>query len=258
MVLKLITWNINSIRARQDQVLDFVESEDPDFLCLQETKVVDQEFPEDELGDLGYDVAFYGQRSYNGVAIATREPAENIQLGFPGDDKKAEKRLVALDCDGLRVISVYAPNGHALGNDKYNYKLEWYKRMRTFLDQRYKATESIVVCGDFNICPQDIDAWHETSEPERLFLSPDERAAFASLTEFGLQDAYRKLHPNDKEYSWWDYRDAGFERNHGLRIDFFLISEPVAERLKTVRIAKEARSKEKASDHAPVVMELED
>ena len=257
--MKIVTWNVNSIRARIDHVLDWIEENDPDVVCLQETKVVDQEFPEDEFGDLDYDVCFMGQRAYNGVAIISRDEASKIQRNLPSDSKEAQKRLIAATINGVRIINVYAPNGKELDSEPYAFKLDWYSRLRNHLDNDETVTEPTLICGDFNICPQDMDAYPNPGRAEgAIFLSEPEREAYQNMMNWGFEDAYRALYPEKIEYTWWDYRNAGFARNAGLRIDHFLLTPPLMKRLKDVRIDREVRSRENCSDHVPVILELED
>lgn len=253
--MKIATWNVNSIRARLDQVLDWVETHDPDIVCLQETKVTDQEFPEDEFGDLGYDVVYTGQRSYNGVAIAAKDELQSVVAQLPGDDSDEQRRMIAATIDGIRIISVYVPNGKTVGAPEYHFKLKWLGRLRKFLDNTASPSDSIVICGDFNICPEDFDAYDERLA-DSLFMTRDERAAYDNVTKFGLTDAYRHVKPHAKKFTWWDYRDAGFEKNAGLRIDHFLVSQPVLDRVTEVVIDTEERATHNASDHAPVELTL--
>lgn len=254
--MKLATWNVNSLRAREDQVLDWIETEAPDILCMQETKVTDQEFPEDAFGDLGYDVMYFGQPAYNGVAIASKEEPSRVMRGLPGDPEDADRRLIAATIAGVRVLSVYVPNGQSIGTDKYAYKLDWLERLRAFLSADSTPEDPIVVCGDLNIAPADVDVWNPAERAGSLFVSGPERRAFSALIEWGLVDAFRHFHPTEKRYSWWDYRAGSFERNRGMRIDHLLVSRPVLARGTSVTIDRRTRALEAPSDHVPVVMEL--
>ena len=257
--MKIATWNINSIRARLDQVLDWLDHHQVDVLCLQETKVVDQEFPEDEFGDIAYDVSYMGQSAYNGLAIISRDEVENQRRNLPSDPEDAQKRLLAVTIQDIRVINVYAPNGKALDSDPYTFKLDWYRRLRAYLDAESTASSPLLICGDFNICPTDLDAFADENRPEgALFLSKPERKVYQELLDWGLQDAFRKLYPESDAFTWWDYRNAGFARNAGLRIDHFLLSPPLMERLVDVHIDREQRGLINASDHVPVILELTD
>lgn len=255
--VKIVTWNVNSIRTRLDQVLDWCEEHQPDVMCLQETKVPDQEFPEDEFGDIGYDVLYWGQPAYNGVAIATLEEASDQLVGFDGEPKDDdEPRIVSLEVSGVRIVDVYVPNGQELNSEKYEYKLEWLKKLRTLLESGPDLTSSdLVLCGDFNIAPGDLDVYN-TKKISGLFVSEKERAAFSSLLELGLFDAFREREPDTQQFTWWDYRALGFPRNEGLRIDHFLVSKPVLDRTQRVWVDVSMRAGESPSDHAPVVLEL--
>lgn len=256
--MKIASWNVNSIRARLDQVLDWIERNEPDVLCLQETKVTDQEFPEDEIADLDYDVAYVGQLSYNGVAIATLDEASDVTRGFVGEPADADKRVIALTVGGVKVICIYAPNGKSMDSPDLPRKLEWYATLLETLKRDYDPTEPLVICGDFNIAPAPIDAYDADTRVGGLFMSDGELAAFQSLLDWGLTDAFRHLHPDAVGYTWWHHLFSGFFRDAGLRIDHFLVTAPLVDRIRAVTIDREARGAENASDHAPVVLELTD
>ena len=252
--MRVVSWNINSIRARLDTVLDWMEANEPDVVCLQETKVNDQEFPEDEFGDLDYDAVVFGKGAYNGVAILSRTDPEQVVRGLPGDDDDAQRRVIAATVDGVRFVDVYCPNGQAIGAEQFDFKLDWFARLHAYLDGAHAPDTPLVICGDFNITPSDEDA-HRPLEGG-LFGSERERAALAKLTDWGLTDTFRHLYPERRAFTWWDYRSAGFTRDAGLRIDHFLVTAPLVPRVKEVRIDLEARAQPKASDHAPVILEL--
>lgn len=254
--MKLATWNVNSLRARLDVVLDWIEKNRPDVLCLQETKLTDQEFPEDELGDLNYDVTYFGQRSYNGVAIASRPEMTDIVKGFPGENAGDDRRMIAATIEGVRVVCVYTVNGQSVGSDKYDFKLKWIRRLRDWLDQTSSPSSPLVVCGDFNVAPADIDVFDPIAVRGRILASEPERAALRDLMSWGLTDVFRRLHPNEQRFTWWDYRAGSWERNHGLRIDHFLATTPLLERIERITIDEPMRGKPPASDHVPVVLEL--
>lgn len=255
--MKIASWNVNSLRAREDQVLDWLESNRPDVLCMQELKMVDQEFPTDAFGDLGYDVAFFGQRAYNGVAIASRDDLVDVVRGFPGDSPDAERRLLAATIGGIRIIDIYLPNGQELGSPKYEYKLRWLEQLLDFLRAGPGPDTPLLVCGDYNIAPLDLDIWDGNAR-DGLFVSPPERQGFQRLLDWGLVDAFRHFHPSEpKQYTWWDYRAGGFERNKGMRIDHFLITRSLLARAKGVTIDRKLRANEQPSDHVPIVLELE-
>jgi exodeoxyribonuclease III len=254
--VKLATWNINSIRARTDRLATWLGNERPDVLCLQETKVEDSGFPMERLTSLGYEVATYGQRSYNGVAIASKTPLEDVTRGFGDGESDDEARLIAATTQGLRVICVYVPNGQDLASEKFGYKLAWYKRLRRYLDTHAKPSDRLVVCGDTNVTMDDLDV----SQPEKwagqIHCSPREREAFAEIMGFGLVDVFRKHHPAGRVYSWWDYRGVSFFKDQGLRIDYILATTSVAEQCSACTIDRNARKGQDASDHAPVIATL--
>ena len=257
--VKIATWNVNSLRAREDLVLDWLEREDPDVLCMQETKLTDQEFPEDPFGDLDYDVEFFGQRAYNGVAIAAHEPLNEVQKGFAGDDKKSEKRLIAATIEDIRVVDIYLPNGQSLDSDKFPYKLGWMDNLAAFLEETCDPSQPLILTGDFNLCPTALDGHPDISRPGDIFFSDEERGRYQRLLDWGLTDAFRHLYPDqEKAFTWWDYRAGGWERDRGLRIDHFLVTAPVLERVKDVIIHRSMRAEESPSDHVPVMLELED
>ena len=254
--VKIATFNVNSLRAREDIVLDWLEHEDPDVLCIQETKLTDQEFPEDGFGDLDYDVVYHGQPAYNGVAIVSHEAAEDVVRGFGEED---DRRFIAATVEGIRVVCVYVPNGESYGADKYHYKLRWLAELEEVLKKELAAHESLVLCGDFNIAPRTEDVHDaETREQNEIFMSPEERAAFARLLDLGLTDAFAHLHPDaERPYTWWHYRGGSWERNRGLRIDHHLVTKAVLDRTKSVTIHRAMRGGESPSDHVPVVLEID-
>ncbi|MEM6370590.1 MAG: exodeoxyribonuclease III [Myxococcota bacterium] len=255
--MKIVTWNVNSIRAREDIVLDWVEANAPDVLCLQETKITDQEFPEDGFVDMGYEVSFYGQASYNGVAIASRRGLGPIRKGFDEGDEEEEKRLLITEVEGTTIVDIYLPNGKSYGGDKFRYKLGWIDQLHRMLQERLSKTERLVLCGDFNIAPLDLDHYWAPDGTPRLFTSPEERAALKKLTDLGLVDVHPKVRPNERAYTWWDYRGRGFQRDEGMRIDLFLVTPQVLQEVSDIQVDRETRSGEGPSDHAPVILELE-
>ena len=258
--MRIASWNVNSLRAREDLVLDWLEAHDPDVLCMQETKLDDQEFPEDPFGDLDYDVVYHGQPGYNGVAIAARDEPKDVQRGLAGPPRDAEPRALATTVRGIRIVNVYVPNGQTHGSPKYRYKLEWLDQLIDHIASRYDPGAPLVLCGDFNLAPAAEDVWWDesTTGDTRLFVSPPERRRFRQLVEWGLVDAYRHVHPNVRTYTWWDYRNSAWETNHGMRIDHFLVTRPVLERAKDVRIDTMMRGEPSPSDHVPLVLELGD
>jgi exodeoxyribonuclease-3 len=256
--VKLVTWNINSIRQRMEKLLTWIGNEQPDVLCLQETKVEDSGFPIEALRMRGYEVVTYGQRSYNGVAIAARSPLvlTDVARGFGDGEADDEARLIAATVGGIRVACVYVPNGGELTSDKFPYKLAWYKRLRRFLDRTVKTTDSVVVCGDMNVTADDRDVCDPAKWAGQIHCSADERAALADVIAFPLVDLFRKHNPDGGVYSWWDYRSIAFFKNQGLRIDYILATQPVADRCTACTIDRNARKGQDASDHAPVIATL--
>jgi exodeoxyribonuclease-3 len=235
----------------------WLASERPDVLCLQETKVEDEGFPVATLRTAGYEVATYGQRSYNGVAIAARAPLSDVTRGLGDEEPDDEARLIAATVEGIRVINVYVPNGQDLASDKFPYKLAWYRRLRRYLERTATPQMPLVVCGDMNVTADDRDVWSPEKWAGQIHCSPAERAALAELVAFGLVDLFRKHNPDGGVYSWWDYRGVAFFKNQGLRIDHLLATNPVAARCTACTSDRTARKGQDASDHAPVIATIE-
>jgi exodeoxyribonuclease-3 len=253
--VKLVTWNLNSIRARTDRLLAWLDRERPDVLCMQETKVEDAAFPLEPLRARGYEVAVFGQRSYNGVAIASTQPLADVTRGFgdgPHDDDD-DARTIAATTHGVRVVCVYVPNGQELTSDRYPYKLDWLRRLRSFLDEHYDPNEKLVVCGDFNITFDDRDMRDPQKWHEKILCSTPERDALRTVMDFGLFDALRKHHEEAGIYTWWDMRTGAFRRDDGLRIDHFLVSQAALDACTDVVVDRDARDGATPSDHAPVI-----
>jgi len=251
--VKVATWNVNSIRARLERVLAFLERHDPDVVCLQETKVVDDAFPADELRAAGYDCATIGQKTYNGVAILSKTPADDVLRGFDdgGDDSQA--RLIAGTVKGVRCVCVYVPNGRTVGSEAYAYKLEWLGRLSRLLEKDADPARPLVLTGDFNVAPADIDVHDPEGWRDQVLCSEPERRALRELEDWGLVDGFRSVHPDRVAYTWWDYRQLGFPKNRGLRIDHLLLTRPLLERCEAIEIDREERKGKGASDHAPVL-----
>jgi exodeoxyribonuclease III len=254
--VKLATWNINSVRAREARLVAWLAKAQPDVVCLQETKTEDAGFPTEVLKRAGYDVVLFGQKSYNGVAIASKLPIEDVTRGFGDDEPDDEARVIAATISGVRVIDVYVPNGQELASDKYTYKLAWYRRLRAYLDRTATKTTPLALCGDFNVTSDDLDVWSPEQWAGKIHCSADERAALREVLAFGLVDVFRTHNPAGKIYSWWDYRGVSLFKNQGLRIDFIFATEPVAAKITEVTIDREARKGQDASDHAPVIASL--
>lgn len=252
----LITWNINGIRARQEHMHYWLTQHSPDILCLQETKIDDPKFPSDAIAAAGYHAAFAGQKSYNGVAILSRPAIEDVRIGFDGRNSEEQKRLIAATIDGVRVINGYFPNGQALDSPKFQEKMDFYAGLRKYLEKYQKKSEPLVLVGDFNIAPDARDVYDEEAMRGQIHFSDQEHEALENLRAWGFVDVFRKFVQDAGHYSWWDFRQAAFRRNMGLRIDHVWATPVLAERFVQCWIAKEERAKEKPSDHAPVVAEF--
>lgn len=252
--MKIATWNINSVRARIDRLLQWLETARPDVLCLQELKCHDEAFPMADIEAAGYSAAVYGQKTYNGVAILARRPLalENVQRGIVDEVEDDHARVLAATISGVRVFSLYAPNGQAVGAPAYEYKLAWYRRLRAYLDVCAQPSEPLVLCGDFNVAPEDRDVHDPVTWLGSVLVSDPERAALRYLVDFGLVDTFRQHHQEAGRYSWWDYQQLSFPRNAGLRIDFVLATSPLGLQCVDANIDREARKGKRPSDHAPV------
>jgi exodeoxyribonuclease-3 len=255
--VKIATWNVNSIRARLPRLLDWLRREQPDVACLQETKVVDDQFPFAEIEALGYRCAVHGQKTYNGVALLTRTPAHDVVRGLPDDTPDAERRVIAATVGGVRVVSVYAPNGTALDSPRYADKLAWYRRLRGWLDRAAPPEAPLVLAGDFNVAPEDRDVWDVAQWRGQLLFTEPEKAALRHLMGWGLTDLLRRHHPDESIFTWWDYRGGAFHRGWGLRIDHVLASASMAARCSGAAVHRDERKGEKPSDHAPVMAHFE-
>lgn len=254
--MKLATWNVNSVTARLPLVVKWLEVTRPDVLCLQETKCTDDKFPSDTFAELGYKSETFGQKTYNGVAILSRAPLRLVQRGFPDDDDTAHARLLAATTGGVRIVNVYIPNGAFVGSDKYFFKLDWMRRLRAFFDEGYKKRELVLVCGDFNVAPEERDVHDPRQWKGKILFSRREREALSVIKDWGFEDAFRLHTEEGGHFSWWDYRAGSFRRNAGLRIDHIWTSEKLAADCTASWIDKEPRSWERPSDHTPVVAEF--
>ncbi len=251
--MKIATWNVNSLKVRLPHLLDWLASEQPDALCLQELKCEDQAFPLEAINAAGYQAAFTGQKTYNGVAILSRLPSEAVQKNIPGF-KDAQRRIVAATIGDVRVISAYFPNGQAVGSEKFAYKLEWLKALTAWLREELTQHPKLVLAGDFNIAPENRDAHPDWKD--EIHVSVPEREAFQALLGLGLHDAFRLFEQAEKSFSWWDYRMMAFRRNFGLRIDHLLISAPLVPTAQRCWVDKAPRKLERPSDHTPVIVEF--
>jgi exodeoxyribonuclease-3 len=252
--MKLVTWNVNSLKVRLEQVQNWLAENQPDVLCLQETKTEDVNFPRSELQQAGYQVVFSGQKTYNGVAIASKLPAADVQYGLPNFED-AQKRLIAATVNGVRVVCVYIPNGESVDSEKYRYKMAWLAALQAWLKDELQRHPRLVLLGDYNIAPEDRDVHDPVAWAGKVLCSEAERAAFQGLQRLGLRDAFRLFEQPEKLFSWWDYRMMGFRRNHGLRIDHILISDALV--CRACSIDKVPRKLERPSDHTPVWAEVD-
>jgi exodeoxyribonuclease-3 len=252
--LKLATWNVNSLKVRLPHVLDWLEINQPDVLCLQETKVEDVNFPVAELTTAGYQPTFSGQKAYNGVALLSKTEGIDVVSSIP-DFADEQKRVLAATYADTRVICAYFPNGQSVDSDKYQYKLAWMQALTDWLHKELQKYPKLALLGDFNIAPEDRDVHDPVAWEGNVLVSPKERAAFRELIGMGLQDAFRLFEQAENSFTWWDYRMAAFRRNLGLRIDHILLSPPLAQTCQACWIDKAPRRLERPSDHAPVVVE---
>ena len=255
--MRIATWNVNSLKARLGRVEEWLADIQPDVLCMQETKLADDAFPALSFQTLGYESAHHGQGQWNGVAILSRVGLSDVVANFAdGEQPDAEARLIGATCGGLRVTSVYVPNGRALGHDHYHYKLTWLARLKAHLLADPHAAGNVVVAGDFNIAPTDADVYDPAKFVDSTHTSAPERAALAELESIGLTDVFRRMHDAPRLYSWWDYRGGDFHQGRGMRIDLVLASPGVAERATYAVIDRNARKGTSPSDHAPVIVDL--
>ena len=255
--MKIATWNVNSVKARLPHLLAWLSSAKPDVALLQELKCVADAFPRLEIEDLGYNCAVVGQKSYNGVAILSKRPLEDLLERLPGGKKDDQARYLEATVDGVRVASVYLPNGNPVASDKYPYKLAWIGRLEAHIRDRLALEEPLILGGDYNVAPADEDVYDPKRFKDDALCRPETRRAFRRLVNLGLTEAFRALHQDPHVYTYWDYGRA-FEHDEGLRIDHFLLSPQAADRLVSCEIDREPRRQDKPSDHAPVCLELRD
>ncbi|PWT80462.1 MAG: exodeoxyribonuclease III [Acidobacteria bacterium] len=253
--MKIVSWNINSLRRRQDRLFVWLEATKPDIVCLQETKCPDDQFPALALQASGYHSAYHGEKSYNGVAILTKNELRNVRPSLCDQVVDPQARVIAATVGDLRVFSIYAPNGQAVGSPAYEYKLHWYRRLRDCVAKEKSAV--VVVCGDFNVAPEDIDVYDPKLWRGAIMCSDSERAALRELSDIGLHDTLRIHHKEGELFSWWDYQMRAFEKNRGLRIDAVLVSDALAKKCSASGIDVEMRKGKEPSDHAPVWAEFE-
>lgn len=253
--MKLATWNVNSLNVRLPHVLDWLHDNSIDVLCLQETKQEDSKFPYEALKMAGYHAIHIGQKTYNGVAIISRHPLNDIQRNIPNFDDD-QQRVIAATINGIRVICAYIPNGQAVDSDKYQYKMRWLNALTNWLKTELVAHPKLILLGDYNIAPEDRDCHDPAAWLGQVLVSPAEREAFQSLVNLGLHDSFRLFEQDEKSFSWWDYRMMGFRRNFGMRIDHILVSDALKSACISATIDKTPRKLERPSDHTPVLLEI--
>jgi exodeoxyribonuclease-3 len=253
--MKIATWNVNSLKVRLPHLLQWLNDNPVDVLCLQETKLTDEKFPMAEINSAGYQVAFSGQKTYNGVAILSRHPIQDVVRNNPRFEDE-QQRIIAATIEGMRIICAYVPNGQTVDSDKYMYKLAWLAALREWLAEELRQHEELAILGDYNIAPEDRDVHDPAAWEGAVHVSDKERAALAALVELGLVDSYRQFEQPEKTYSWWDYRQLAFRRNAGLRIDHILLSPKLAQRCSACTIDRAPRKWEQPSDHVPVIATL--
>jgi exodeoxyribonuclease-3 len=265
--MRIATWNVNSLKARMDRVEGWLAQQQPDVLLMQETKLFDETAPVMPFQMAGYELAHHGQGRWNGVAIASRVGIADVvtnfglgpvAIGGTGEDEESgdEARMIAATCGDVRVVSLYAPNGRELATPFYEAKLDWFDRLRTWLDTGADPAQQLVLAGDLNVAPTDLDVYDPAAYIGTTHTSPPERAAFQSLLDWGLEDAYRRFHPEPGRFSWWDYRAGNFHKGLGMRIDHLLVTASVAARATGAEIDRDARKGKLPSDHAPVYLDL--
>jgi exodeoxyribonuclease III len=257
--MKIATWNVNSIRARAERAGAWLDRMRPDVVCLQETKVQDDVFPREIFESRGYALEVFGQKTYNGVAIASLLPLTDVSRGLPGEGDDAQKRLIEATVDGVRVVNIYVPNGSEPDCDKFLFKMDWLRRLSAHLADRHDPErDEVLLLGDFNIAPEDRDVYDPEAFRGKLLFHPDEHARLRELLEWGMVDVFRRHHEQAGLYSWWDYRAARFKRGQGLRIDLLLTTAPLAARCVASEIDRDERKGEKPSDHAPVIVDVKE
>lgn len=256
--MRIASWNVNSLKVRMDRVPEWLAYAQPDVLCLQETKLSDAAFPHMAFSALGYESAHHGSGQWNGVAILSRVGLEDVEMGFAtGVGPDQDTRLITARCGGALVSSIYVPNGRVVGSDHYAYKLDWLARLRQHLDSLASPEDLVALCGDFNIAPEDQDVWDPASFVGSTHVSGPERQALKDLENWGLVDAFRQCWPDEKLYTYWDYRQGDFHEHRGMRIDLVLVSRPLAAKVVWALVDRNARKGKLPSDHAPLLVDVE-
>lgn len=255
MSTKIATWNVNSITVRLPHLEAWLQSTQPDIVALQETKIPDDKFPMDKIEALGYQVLFNGQKTYNGVALLSRKPGQQVATTLPGADE-SQRRIIAATYQDLRVINVYVPNGASVDSEKYAYKLEWLSHLHLYLKAQLLQYPKLIVLGDFNIAPEDRDVHDPKAWEGQVLVSPKERAALRKILDLGFDDCFRLHQQGSEQYSWWDYRSGCYPKNQGLRIDLILTSSALRSSVIATDIDRKPRGWERPSDHTPVILTL--
>lgn len=256
--MRIITWNVNSVGMRKDRLVRLLERWSPDVLCLQELKCMDEKFPWETVQGAGYHASVFGQKTYNGVALLSKATPKAVNKGFGDDeDDPAARFIIGEFPGGIHVASLYVPNGQAVGSDKYIYKLRWLERLKLYLKERKSTMDRLILAGDFNIAPSDLDVYDPKTWEGEVLCSAAERGALRELQDLGYHDSYRLLHSEERAYTWWDYRMLAFPKNLGLRIDLLLVSDALKGAIKTCKVDRDERKGDKPSDHAPVILDLD-
>lgn len=259
--MRIATWNVNSLKVRLEKLEEWLASAQPDVLCLQETKLSDSAFPGMDIERMGYEWVHHGSGRWNGVAILSKVGISDVRTGFDDgqDDDASETRAITANCGGVQVTSVYVPNGRSLDNEMYQWKLEWLDRLHAFLDRTSNPQDKLAVCGDFNIAPRDIDVYNPKVFVGATHVSDEERKRLNALMDWGLEDGFRRVWPDQpKLYSWWDYRAGNFHKGFGMRIDLILLSKPLADNVRFALMDRNARKGTAPSDHAPTFADISD
>lgn len=255
--MQVASWNVNSLNVRLPHVLDWLDKQKPDVLCIQETKMTDEKFPKAAIEEAGYHCEFFGEKTYNGVAILSRTSPSRVQKGFLDDGATDSKRLLEVEIGPVCIIDVYIPNGQEPGSEKYAYKMDWIERLKKHLNENHRPDELLIVCGDFNVAPEDRDVYNPEAVAGQILVSDQERAAIESLSKWGFVDTFRLHNQEGGLFSWWDYRMMAFRRKMGFRIDHIWATLPLAQKCTRSWIDVEPRKLEKPSDHTPVVSEFD-
>ncbi|WP_417318418.1 exodeoxyribonuclease III [Emcibacter sp.] len=255
--MKIASWNVNSVKARLPRVVEWLSEFQPDVVLLQELKCIDENFPRMEIEDLGYNVVTHGQKTYNGVAILSKYPIEDVMVGLPGDTSDEQARYLEATVNTVRVAAIYLPNGNPVPGEKFDYKLRWMDRLIKRAKKLLKTEEVFVLGGDYNVCPMDEDCYAPERFASDALCMPESRDRYWTLVNLGLTDALRAFHPSGHNYTYWDYQAGAWQKDNGLRIDHLLLSPQAADKLKACDVDRKPRGREKASDHTPIWCELD-